>query len=58
VVQRNAMEAWKRRTSFLDLLKQDDQVVERLGHEGLEELFDYGYYTRYAGELFERAGLG
>ena len=56
-VQRNAMNAWKTRTPFLDLLLADGEVSERLGEADLRGLFDYGYYLRNAGVTFERLGL-
>lgn len=58
LVQRNSMQAWKERTSFLELLKGDRDVVARLGEANLEELFDYDFYIRHVDELFARSGIG
>jgi adenylosuccinate lyase len=57
IVQRNAMEAWRTRQQFLDLLQRDPAVASRLGAADLTALFDYGYYLRNIGATFERLGL-
>ena len=56
LVQRNAMQSWKERRSFRDLLGADKEVTRHLGAE-LDKLFDYAYYTRFVGESFRRLGL-
>ena len=58
IVQRNAMVCWKERRPFRELLEADADVTCRLSPSELEELFDYGYYTRYVDESFRRLGLG
>ena len=55
IVQENATKAWKEGRPFLDLLKADGRV--KLSTQELEGLFDYGYYTRYIGDIFQRLGL-
>ncbi len=57
VVQRNAMEAWRTRRQFLDLLLQDTEVTSRLPASELRGLFDYGYYLVNIGATFDRLGL-
>jgi adenylosuccinate lyase len=57
LVQRNSMEAWRKQQSFRELLKADQEVVTRLGEQGIDELFEYEYYLKHVDELFERAGL-
>ncbi len=57
VVQRNAMRSWDHNEDFRELLKADADARNRLSLEELEELFDYGYYTRYVDETLQRAGL-
>jgi adenylosuccinate lyase len=57
LVQRNAMKAWKQRTSFLDLLKADREVTARLSESKLESLFDYSYFLKYVDKVFKRLGL-
>ncbi|MFC2059028.1 adenylosuccinate lyase [Chloroflexota bacterium] len=57
LVQRNAMKAWKERTSFLQLLKKDSGVTAHISQQELDKLFDYGYYLKHVDEIFERVGL-
>ena len=57
VVQRNAMRSWDTGADFRDLLRADAEARDCLPGEELEELFDYGYYTRYVDETFQRIGL-
>ena len=57
VVQRNAMRSWDHNEDFRELLKADADARKMFSPEELEELFDYGYYTRYVDETLQRAGL-
>ena len=57
VVQRNAMRSWDTGADFRDLLRADDEARGCLAGDELEELFEYGYYTRYVDETFQRIGL-
>ncbi len=57
LVQRNAMQAWKGRTSFLKLLKADPEVTSKLSGSELESLFDYKYFTRHVDKVFQRLDL-
>ena len=57
VVQRNAMRSWDHNEDFRELLKADADALKQFSVEELEELFDYGYYTRYVDQTFQRAGL-
>ena len=57
MVQRNAMQSWKERRSFLDLLKGDAEVAKHLSGPELESIFDYGYFLGHVDEIFERVGL-
>ncbi len=57
IVQRNAMQSWKERRAFRELLDADNEVRDQLSAAELDELFDYSYYTRYVDESFRRLGL-
>ena len=59
VVQRHALRAWDSGDAddFRELLRGDPDVTLHLPGKELEELFDYGYYTRYVNEIFQRLGL-
>jgi adenylosuccinate lyase len=56
-VQGNAMRSWDEGADFRDLLRADKRVTELLPGDGLEGLFDYGYYLRFVDESFRRVGL-
>ena len=57
VVQGNASRCWEEGRDFRDLLKSDPTVAAYLSPQELEALFDYGYYTRYVDDTFQRLGL-
>jgi adenylosuccinate lyase len=57
LVQRHALEVWDRGGHLRDSLKTEAAVVERLGPEGIDELFDYAYHLRHVESAFERLGL-
>ena len=57
LVQRNAMQAWDEIQDFRQLVKLDGDVLGCLSTTELDDLFDYGYYTRYVDETFDRLGL-
>jgi len=57
LVQRNAMEAWRKGVSFKELLLKDKEVTSRLTPSEIEDLFDYSYHLKYVDYIFERAGL-
>ena len=53
-VQRNAMNVWGGNGNFLDLLKADDEVTEKLTPDTLQSLFDMGYHTKHVDTIFKR----
>ncbi len=57
IVQRNAMQSWRERRPFLDLLLADPQVTSQLREDEVRGLFDYGFYLTNIGATFERLGL-
>lgn len=57
LVQRNAMESWKSRRSFRELLREDSDVMALIGGEELDGLFDYSYHLGRVDEIFSRFGL-
>ncbi len=54
IVQRNAMRVWQEGASFLELLKDDEEVVAALTVPDLEGLFDLGYHTKHVDTIFNR----
>ena len=62
IVQTNAMCCWAEMdlpggSDFRDLLKSDSTVAAYLSPSETDNLFDYGYYTRYVDDTFRRLGL-
>ena len=57
IVQRNAAVGWDQGKDFRQLIKSDEETATYLSERELDELFDYGYYTRYVDETFQRLGL-
>ena len=57
IVQTNAARSWDEGRDFRDLLRSDTTVASYLTQRELEDLFDYGYYTRYVDDTFRRLGL-
>jgi adenylosuccinate lyase len=57
VTQRNALRSWDESLDFRQLLREEPDVTGVLSLQALDKLFDYGYYTRYVGETFERVGI-
>ncbi|RME62687.1 MAG: adenylosuccinate lyase, partial [Nitrospirae bacterium] len=54
LVQRAAMESWKRRKDFKETLKEDPEVTEHLSSEELDGLFDINYYLRNIDYIYKR----
>ena len=57
LVQRHAMQAWRERRSFLELLAADPQVTDRVGPDELKACFDPAWFLRNGDAIFKRAGL-
>ena len=57
IVQRNASVGWDQGEDFRQLIKSDEETATYLSQGELDDLFDYGYYTRYVDETFQRLGL-
>ena len=41
-------------TSFLELLKSDQEIVDKLGVKKLEEIFDITYHTKNIDHIFKQ----
>ena len=55
IVQTNAMKVWSGESnSFLELLKKDSLVVEKLGLEKLDSIFDESYHTKNIDHIFSK----
>ena len=54
IVQKNAMATWREGGQFLERLKKEKAVVDALGLQKLEGLFDIGYHTKHVETIFAR----
>ena len=54
IVQECAMEVWKKRIPFADLLKKDKEVSKLMSDEEIEEIFDINYHLKHVDSIFER----
>jgi adenylosuccinate lyase len=54
IVQRHALEAWRRGEPLLDRLRAEPEITSRLTQEQLSNLFDSGYHTRHVDTIFRR----
>lgn len=52
IVQRNAMKVWSEDADFLELLKQDEDVKNKVSPQKLESLFDLSYHTKNIDKIF------
>ncbi|UCD36445.1 MAG: adenylosuccinate lyase [Nitrospiraceae bacterium] len=54
IVQKRAMESWKRRTPFKNLLKEDRDIMKHLSARDIDALFDLKFYTRNVDYIYKR----
>ncbi len=57
LVQAHSLAASDRDADFRELIRSDARVTARISEHDLEDLFDYAYFLRFTGEIFERIGL-
>lgn len=57
MVQRNAMKAWDNKRQFLEVLKEDEEVMAKFSGEELEALFSYQKVFDSVDFMFKRLGL-
>ncbi len=54
IVQRNAMEVWKGRESFKEVLLKDPEIRKNLTLDEIEEVFNLNHQLRYVDFIFQR----
>ena len=57
LVQRSAMQAWKDKSEFKEILLGDKEVARYLSKKELDNIFDLDYYLRNVGRIFRKVGL-
>jgi adenylosuccinate lyase len=55
LVQRNAMEAWKERKDFKQVVLQDQEILAHLSADEVEAAFDTEHALRWVDAIFDRA---
>jgi adenylosuccinate lyase len=54
VVQGRAMESWKQKVPYKDLLKKDKVITKYLSSKEIDKLFDMKFYTRNVNFIYKR----
>jgi adenylosuccinate lyase len=54
VVQQRAMQSWKEKTPFKDLLKKDNVITRYLSAKEIDKLFDMKFYTKNVDFIYKR----
>jgi adenylosuccinate lyase len=54
IVQKSAMEAWRKEKDLAGLLWKDREIRSRMSREEFRELFDRKQYLRYIDDIFDR----
>ncbi len=55
IVQKNAMLSWKDNKPFIEILKKDKQIINKIPVNKLNKLFDFGYHTKKINIIFKRS---
>lgn len=54
IVQKMAMDSWKNRKDFKDILKKDPQIKKYISAKEIEEIFNMTFYTKNIPYIFKR----
>jgi adenylosuccinate lyase len=54
VVQARAMESWKQKVPYKDLLKKDKIITKYLSAKEIDKLFDMKFYTKNVDFIYKR----
>ncbi|MEK7309158.1 MAG: adenylosuccinate lyase, partial [Nitrospirota bacterium] len=54
LVQKNAMQSWKQRRSFKDILKKDRLITKHLSSSEIDGLFNLSYYLKNVDYILKR----
>ena len=55
IVQKNAMQSWKKNTSFYNNIISDKKIINKIPVNKLKKLFDFGYHTKKINIIFKRS---
>ena len=54
LVQPLAIKAWEEKESFLELLKNNEEINSEINKEELEDIFDINFYLSKVDEIYKR----
>ena len=54
IVQKNALNSWKRNTSFYQSLTKDTLINKKISNKELRKMFNLDYYTKSINVIFKR----
>lgn len=57
LIQKNAMESWRRGRSFRELLLEEQEILEQLGEKKLRACFDIVYYLKRVDHIYSKLGI-
>ena len=55
IVQKNAMQSWKKNTSFYNNIISDKKIINKIPVNKLKKLFDFSYHTKKINIIFKRS---
>ena len=55
IVQKNALNAWKRKSSFLTNITTDKKIISKIPVNKLKKLFNFSYHTKKINIIFKRS---
>ena len=55
IVQKNAMEAWRENSSFLNKIISDKMVINKISVNKIKKLFNFSYHTKKINIIFNRS---
>ena len=51
------MRSWEESSDFREIIREIDEVKERLPGDQLENIFDYGHFSKHVSDSYSRLGL-
>ena len=55
IVQKNAMNAWKKNSSFFNNIISDKKITDKIPVNKIKKLFNFGYHTKKINIIFNRS---
>ena len=55
IVQKNALEAWRENSSFLEKIITDKKIISKIPVNKIKNLFNFSYHTKKINIIFSRS---